>query len=513
MKKAVYISSALTLALIFAVIIVLTNLSTVVSYALGKINRGHVHISGFKTTYKKNNIVVDISDIRARGNIEGHVGNCQMVIGIKNGLYLKDAVISDFDLIVSATKGKPRFFPVPENILEIKRGVVTYNKQRFIIDEATVKALRPGKLFSFAIDLRSNALFTAIHSSGEGIYKGKSTEAKGQLNITGLNLNNLSDDMQGRANIKGAFTYAKKNFAFEGPFEMFDYMLKDPVFKKPFAVKNTGGKVSFMHANSTIDIKISNACYQNAPIVLDLKFVKNSLAKLEFSLDFFSVREVKKYIARDSLTKTKFDIWKYIDDGKIKINKFAYDKKRPLYMELELKNTGISYKDMFFTDVEALLLFKENELSISAARGLFKTSRLYDVNGAISFSKEKYINMKGNYSFNLKDVQALIDTGGINFKDGETEGTIEFRGNKDSGFKIEGTGKFNNADIIWKKLSLSAKGAYKFNNDEIIFDTLTVNRGDTDMVIRGKWHKNFLDLKIKGDLDAVYMRPFMSAGL
>jgi len=28
------------------------------------------------------------------------------------------------------------------------------------------------------------------------------------------------------------------------------------------------------------------------------------------------------------------------------------------------------------------------------------------------------------------------------------------------------------------------------------------------MVIRGKWHKNFLDLKIKGNLDVIHMQPF-----
>jgi hypothetical protein len=509
MKKVIYISSALMFAIVFVVIIVLTNLSTVISYALGKLNKGQVHISSFNIAYKKSTVVVDLGGILVKGSIEGQAKNCQLVIGIKNWLYLKDAVISDFDLIISSTKGKTRFFPVPENILQIKRGIVTYNKQRFIIDEAEIKALRSGKPFTFAIDMRNDGLFAAIHASGEGLYKGKSTEAKGQLNITGLNLNNLSDDMHGKANINGTFTYAKKNFAFEGPFEIFDYIIRDPVFKKPFTVKDAEGKVSFMYANSTIDVKISNACYQNTPLVLNLKFVKNSLARLELNMDFISIQDVKNYIALDSVTKTKFDIWKYIDDGKIKINKFAYDKKHPLYMELELKNTGISYKDMLFTDVEATLFFEENKLNISGAKGLFKTSRVYDVNGIISFSKEKDINMNGNYSFNLKDIPTLMDTGGINFENGETEGTIELKGNQDKGLKIKGTGKFSNADITRGKLSLSAKGVYKFNNDEIIFDPLTVNRGDTDMVIKGKWHKNIMDLKIKGDLDAIHMRPFI----
>jgi hypothetical protein len=509
MKKAVYISSALILAMIFSVIIVLTNLSTVVSYALGKIIKGQVHISGSHLTCKGGTFIIDFNDILMDGNIEGQVKKWQLVIGIKRGLYLKNAIISDFDLSVKAAKGKVSFFPVPDDLLEIKRGVIIYNKQRFIINEVTIKSLRDGKQFAFEMDVRNNELFSTLRASGDGIYRGKATEAKGQLNIAGLNLNNLSDDMRGKANLNGTFTYVKKGFVFEGPFEIFDYTLKDSIFKKPFIVEKTNGKVYLMYADSIMDINISKAVFKNTPLDLNLQFVKNSLLKLELSMDFFSIQDIKNYIALDSVTKTKFDIWNNVDDGKIKINKFVYDKKHPLYMELALKNTSISYKDMHFTDVEAALSFKENQLNISGAKGVFKTSRLYDVKGVVPFSKEKDINMNGNYSFNLKDISTFIDTSGISFKNGETKGKIDLTGNKDRGFKIQGTGKFSNAYITWKKSSVSANGVYKFNNDEIIFAPLIVNRGGTDMVIRGKWHKNLLDMKIKGALDAIHMQPYI----
>ncbi len=509
MKKALCISSALILAIFFAAIIVLTNLSTFIPYMLGKFIKGQVSISGSRLTYKEGVLVVDFNGIRIKGNVEGQAGNCQLGIGIKKGLYFKDAIISDFNLTIPATKGKSRFYPVPEELLEIKRGVIAYNKQTFNIDSAKIKGLRPGKSFSFEINVRNDDLFGTLHASGEGVYKGKATEAKGNMNLARLNLNSLSDDMHGNANINGAFTYAKKSFAFEGPFEIFDYKLKDNIFKKPFVVERAKGKVSFMYADSVMDIKISNTRYRNTPLDLDLKLVKNVFTRLELSMDFFSIQDVKDYIAVDSVTKTKFDIWNYVDDGKVRINKFVYDKKQPLYMELALKDTGVSYKDMHFTDVEAILSFRESILNISGAKGLFKTSRFYDVNGVIPFSRDKSVQIKGSYTFNLKDIPPLMDTKGINFRSGETEGVIELGGKRDKGFSINGTGKFSNTDITWKKSSVSAKGVYRFNNNEIIFDPLIVNRGGTDMVIRGKWHKNLLDLKIKGDLDAIHVQPFM----
>jgi len=509
MKKILYIS-ALILAFVFAGIIVLTNLSTFVSYVLGKVINGRVNISDSHIVYKEGIFVVDFNGISVKGKIEGQAKNCQLIIGIKKGLYFKDLIISDFGLTIPASKGKSHFFPLPEGLFEIKRGIVTYNKQRFNIDAAKINGLRPGKVFSFEINIRNDELFRTLQTSGEGIYKkGKSTEAKGRMSITGLNLNSLSDDMHGNANINCTFTYAKKRFAFEGPFEIFNYMLKDNIFKKPFVVERAKGKVSFTYADSVMDIKISNAGYRNTPLDLNLKLVKNALTRLELGMDFFSIQDVKDYIALDTVIKTKYDIWNYIDDGKIRINKFVYDKKQPLYMELALKDTGVSYKDMRFTDVEAVLSFKESMLNISGAKGFFKTSRFYDVNGVIPFSRDKSINIKGAYTFNVKDIPSLMDTSGINFKSGETEGIIELKGKRDKGFNINGTGKFSNTDITWKKSSVSAKGVYKFNNNEIVFDPLIINRAGTDMVIRGKWHKNFLDLKIKGDLDAINIQPFM----
>jgi hypothetical protein len=509
MRKAIYISSALILSITFAIIIVLTNLSTVVPYVLGKIIKSQVNISDSHLVYKEGAFAVDFNDIRLKGNIEGQVKKCQLAIGIKKGLYLKDVIISDFNLTISPAKGKTRFFPVPENLLEIKRGIVTYNKQKLIIDEARISAFRQGNPFTFEITVRNDELFGILHVSGGGVHKGKATEAKGQLNMAMLNLHSLSDDMNGKADINGTFTYAKKCFIFEGPFEIFNYILDDPIFKKPFNLEKAKGKASLKYADNVTDIKISTISFKNTPLDLNLKFVKNIFTKLNFSMGFFAVQDVKDYITMDNVTKTKFDIWNYVNDGKIKINKFEYDKKQPLYMELELKNTGISYKDMNFTDVEAGLSFKENKLNISGAKGVFKTSRFYDVKGVIPLSNKKGINIKGNYAFNLKDVPFIVNTGGINIENGETEGSMELRGNKDGGLDINGTGRLSNAGMVWKRSSISAKGAYKFNNDEIIFDPLIVNGGSTDLVVRGKWHNNFLDLKIKGDLDAVHVQPFV----
>ncbi|HBA52932.1 MAG TPA: hypothetical protein DCZ04_00310, partial [Syntrophorhabdus aromaticivorans] len=58
-------------------------------------------------------------------------------------------------------------------------------------------------------------------------------------------------------------------------------------------------------------------------------------------------------------------------------------------------------------------------------------------------------------------------------------------------------------------ISASARGSYRFVNDEITFDPLVVNRGGTDMVIRGKWNKKSAGVFLKGSLDADHIKPFV----
>lgn len=121
-----------------------------------------------------------------------------------------------------------------------------------------------------------------------------------------------------------------------------------------------------------------------------------------------------------------------------------------------------------------------------------------NVSGVIPFTSDKTMNIKGDYVFNLKDVPSLLDLGELSFRKGETDGTIEFGGNEKKGYTLRGTGKLNNADAFWKRVSANAKGSYTFTNDEIVFDPLTLSRGGTDITVRGKWHKKFMDFKING---------------
>ena len=75
---------------------------------------------------------------------------------------------------------------------------------------------------------------------------------------------------------------------------------------------------------------------------------------------------------------------------------------------------------------------------------------------------------------------------------------MELDGNKETGYRISGAGKIDDADVSWQKISASARGSYRFTDEEITFDPLIIRKAGTDMVIRGKWGKKSLGIFMKG---------------
>ena len=509
MRKVFYISFALILAALLTVIAVLTNLSAIASYAIGKAIEGRVEISNSYLTFKKGIFSADFNNIQLKGNIEGRIGNCQLNIGLKKGFYVRDLLLSDFDLRITVKEGKSLHLPLPENIIEAKNGIIVHNNEKFYFDKIKVKGLSPEKNFIFEVTVRNDNFFRKLKALGGGLYSGKNSRIKGQLNIEGLNLHNVSENMGGNADVKGPFSYVKENFSFEGPFEILDYSLKDLIFKKLFVVEKSRGNLSFMYSDNAMEIKISHADYKGVPLNLNLEFTKKLLTKLELAMEFFPVSYVKELISLNTILKVNFDIWNFIDGGKVKVNKFVYSTNHPLCMELKLKEAGIFYKDFNFNDVETELFFKENKLDIKNARGFFRTSSIYDVRGFISFQNDMAIRLTGKYFFSLEDVASFINTGNIILRNGQAEGVIDLSGNKNEGLNIKGSGKLIRADVMWNKFSSIGNGFFKFNNDEIIFDPIILKRGFTDILIIGKWQKNLLGLQIKGNLDAIDIKPFL----
>jgi AsmA-like C-terminal region len=507
-KKLFYIAGGLFLLLVLAIIVLLMNISTVGSYVVKKVTGGEVAVSKFDYSYESGRIVLKLSDLTIRGNLKGTVKRLDVFANIASRPFLKSTTISDFDLTFSDLKGKTRFIPLPAELLEIKRGALTYNTQKIFIDELRIENLKSGKPFLFSLKARNDSYFKSISISGEGIYKGKSSELNGNMHITGFNLARLSSKLKGTAIVQGPFTFARQSFSFEGPFEMSGFELRDPILERPLTISRYSGKAGVTYANDMADIKVENINFLNTSFFLGLKVGKNDLASFDLSSGFINLKEAKRYISLENIAKGSRKLWESIQEGKVKITRFHHERKKPINADLELKNMEFVYKNMNFNKVEGFLNIDSYKVSISRGRGTFKSSRFSDAAGFVSLARDKQVKVKGNYSVNLRDIPSMLDVGAVKFKNGTTEGTMELDGNEAAGYRISGAGKVEDADVSWQKISASARGSYKFTDDEITFDPLILRKGGTDMAIRGKWSKKSLGIFLKGNLDVDLIKHF-----
>jgi hypothetical protein len=509
-KKLLYSIGGLILFIILAVFILLANLSTVGPYVVKKVTGGEVAVNKFGYRFDSGKIALKLSDLTIQGNLKGTVKSLDVSVNLTGRPFLKSTTIADFDMTFADLKGKTRFLPLPAELLEIKRGFITYNKQKIFIDELTIENLKSGKPFLFNLKAQNDSIFKNISASGEGLYKGKATELKGSMHIAGLDLARLSSKLKGVAVVRGPFTLAKQSFAFEGPFEMSGFEVQDLTLKKPLIISHYMGNTKVTYANDVADIKIENINLFNTTFLLNLAVDTNHLVSLDLSSGYIDVKEVKNFIALENLAKDSGKLWDAIQEGKVKIVKLHHEKKKPINADLELKDMGFVYRDMNFSKVEGLLTIDSSKVSISKGRGTFKTSHFSEATGFVSLAKDKQVKVKGNYSVNLRDIPYMLDVGKVKFKHGGTHGVMELEGDKTSGYRISGSGKVDNADVSWQKISASARGSYRFTDEEIIFDPLILRKAGTDMTIRGKWGKKSMGIFMKGNLDVDQIKQLVT---
>ncbi|OPY70796.1 MAG: putative assembly protein [Syntrophorhabdus sp. PtaU1.Bin002] len=500
------IGSIIVLALL--VVIFTINLSNVGPYVVKKATRGQVEAASIGYRYNKGRIIVKLADLKVKGGIEGTVKHVEITLNLTHRPFFESSTISDFDLTVFGTKRKTRFFSMPADLLKIENGTIAYNKHKFIVDRIAIHNLRPDKPFRFALAMRGDHDFENLTATGEGIYKQKLSDFKGAFHITGLNLAQCSSHLKGKATVQGPFTFSKKRFGFEGPIDVSAFELTHPILRKPLTISRYTGSAAITYGDDVIDIKMDDIAFQNTPFALNLRVAKNVLSTFDLVSGFVNIRDAKSYVALDRVVKGSSKLWDSIPEGRVKIAKFHYEKKKPLIADFELKDLSFLYNDMHFDDIAGLLHIDGNTVTVSQGQGAFRASRFHDAAGTASLVRNKEVRIKSNYSVNLVDIPYIIDVGAIKFKNGTAKGVAELQGNQKTGYKISGAGKILDANVAWQKISASARGSYRFLNDEITFDPLVVNRGGTDMVIRGKWNKKSAGVFLKGNLDVDHIKSF-----
>jgi hypothetical protein len=506
MKKIVITAIVLCVAgLVF--LIASLNLHRLSAYAIGRITESSVTIGDARLTRNGLNLDISLSDIRLKGKIEGTVGKCRVVINVLKGIYFREISVSEFEIVAKPIVKKGRSFTYPAERIDIRNGIVTISGQKIIIGDIKVENVNIGDAFSFEAHAQNGDYIGTIDVYGKGTYNWRSTDIKGDVDFTAVNLAKIDRILKGAVMGKGTISLKDDKFTFTGKVEAEHFEMMDTWLRRPVLLDRVDADVSLSAAGKAVDIKIENAFYRETPFTLNIRLDNYEYTSLELSSDFLAIQDVTFYATSEHSLQ---NVWDALKGGRVKTNKLRDLRGGPITVDLEVKDVAAVYEDMSFSDIKGQVYIDMSKVDISNLSGTYKTSRFYDVNGVIPYANDKPIRAKGKYIMNLKDMPPFIDLKGVIFGDGTTDGTAEVEARQGQPLKVDGSGKINNAQALWKRAAFSARGSYKFSQDGVVFDPLFISKdGGTDITCRGKWNKDNLDFSLKGDLETKHLSDFV----
>ena len=511
MKKLLCLSLAF-LALVAATILVAWwNLPRLCSYAISRVASGKAEVREVALSYKDGLFHIDFRDLTMDGQVKGTAKSWKMAVNPRYGLYLTHMAVSGFDLTISdAIKGKKEQYITPIDLLEAKDGVLRYGDQVFAIKELRVDHLRTGKPFQYRIEVSDDKWFGTLKTHGDGLYKGKASEFKGRVTVTGMDMAQWDLLMKGIVNGEGAFTYGKDGFSLDGAFRVAGFELKLSELKEPYFADLSGRAHLTYHGGKTA-IQVRDVMFKGTPFSVDIGVKGADIAYVDLSSGEVPVDVVKYHVNLDEIAKGASQAWDYVQDGRVSIRKLSYAPDRPIDIDLQVTAVRAEYHGMAFSDIEGALRFGTKNARVSGVKGRFRESAFTGVSASYTY-KDRRLSAAGAYSVSLTDIASIADMADIrdmadlDFKGGIAEGTVSVDAKRGAAPVLSGSGFVRDGDMAWKKTPFSVKGSYRFTGERITFDPLMVSRDGTDLAVSGTWGKTYMDLALKGRLDLAHVR-------
>ncbi|MCX8109960.1 MAG: AsmA-like C-terminal domain-containing protein [Syntrophorhabdaceae bacterium] len=512
MKKFIYIFSTVFF-FIFLVLLSFRLLSPyALKYILEKAINGNAQIEGMIIGFQDKVLKIDIKGVKLKGDVDGEIKTIQVSAGLKKGLYLNSLIISDFEISIKKRgEAKTRFFTVPAEMVLIKDGIVVYESKRFILKDVEIKNLIYRKPFTFKIDVQGDYYFQSIKATGEGIYSKRNFEIKGDADLSGVKGDVWSRYITGDINYRCRFIYEKGRLTVKGPVLVNNFSLKAGFLSKPIMMNRTSGNLFLNYSNNKADIKISGINFKDTNFNIDMRLGDKELESIVISSGFIEMDSIKDYLSLENFSKEADDALKYIDKGRVRLNRVIYNTTNPFSCDISLKDVVILYDDMMFDNVEGHLIIDETRVRFDDFYGRYKTSNISNISGDLIFAGKRDFRLKGNFYINLVDIPSKLDLGNIKFKRGFSKGSFELeKQSSDKDYRLSGRGILISSEVLYNNFAVQAKGLYKFTKDEIEFDPLEIQKYDTRIKLNGKWRKDFLGIRLLGNLNISHIKPFIN---
>ncbi|MCX7965851.1 MAG: AsmA-like C-terminal domain-containing protein [Syntrophorhabdaceae bacterium] len=511
MKKILYIISSILLFFLISAGIFYFYLPKTLSIIIGRAIKGNAHIERVEFSYKERGLNFHLTGIKLEGDLDGSVKSVYLSFKLNKEFCFNNIIISDFDIALKDKKkeGKPKFISIPSELVVLKKGIVRCGKNNFIIHEITIHHFKYKRLFYFSLYVENDRFFNSVEAKGTGRYTRNEFELKGDLETTGLKGENISDGLKGIINLKCNFNYKKGLLSLKGPFDIFDFTLKAGFFSKPLSIKNVNGNILLNYSKKTFDIHITGVEFKNIPFNIAMKVDSKGLYSLTLDSGYLDINDVKEYISFDYFSKDTDKYISFINTGKMMLKKLIYNRDKGFLCEIDLKNTEFTYDDIDLKNINAGFVLNNNKISLKNLYGQYKNSIIKNVSGEISHSEKFNISIKGSYSLNLTDLSSKFEIEDIKFKNGFSEGIFELHYRNSKDYSFYGKGTLKESEVLYKDISFTAHGEYRFTKDEIEFDPLILKKYNMNINIKGKYQKDFFDIRLSGMMDVAHIKPFV----
>ena len=505
MKKILIICSVFILFFLALGVAVWTNLASIGTHLctrlLGKAIGGSVQIGSLEPGYRDGIVSVGIHDLILKGVAEGTVKDARLRLNPWKGFYIKAVEISDFNIVIKDSGGRVDLIPVPVELAELRRGSLTYGGQKYVIRKLRVRNFNTGGNFEFELDGGAEGLGN-LKTKGGGFFKDKRSDIQGELSFSRVDLSRILTGYEGFLTGSGGFAYKDGKFTFTPDVESSDFAMREDFLKKPIRLTYAKARARVELVGTRTDLKFEKLSFKGVPVALDIRLSGKYFASLELQTGPLSVPDVKEYINLEPLAKRGSDILDLLTDGTITVKKLTYTEPTPFRAEFYLADVTAAYKKIEVFGVEGVVTLDEQKMLFSGAKGSFRTSRFSDVSVTVPFSPEKYIEAKGKFALDMKDVSELAELEDFTVTSGVAEGEAEARGREDTAIEFSGTGRLKDARFMWKRLALEASGSYSFHDGQVTFEPLILSGGKTELVLRGPVQERSAHLDLKGAVGA-----------
>jgi hypothetical protein len=515
MKRLVVILSLVMAVILAAGAVAWWRLPSVVTFLLGRAIDGRIEARHSTVSWNGRIAMMELDDVTLSGKVRGTIKKIRLDVRPGRGIYIKYGLISDFDVVIDKEKAGGKFLLFQVEQGEVVRGKAVYKGQTFTINSIKISNFNTAGQFEFSLDGGIDG-FGKIRTHGSGVWRNGRSDVSGMYQVSHFDLGRLFRRYEGRCDSKGQVSYRNGEWGLHGAAGADGFVMREDFLKKPIQVAHVDCRIDIETSRGKVHTKLGQLSFKETPLRLAFTNEGKNLEELQLSSGPLDVGDIQEYLSL-SFVKRLPTIIDAVSSGRVAVQELIFTKPNSFKALLSLKDMEAHYGELRFVGISGDLRLDTDRMTLANMSARSGNSSFSEISGSVPFSEKKEIKVGGKYDLDLADVARFVQHPQIQLTAGSTAGIAEIRGAKGDEMRIQGAGRLRDAAISWKNLPLSVSGTYTFDRNGIDCTPLTVEKGKSELQVRGRIARDGTDVRVDGNIETAGMAhlfplPFPLAG-